>query len=235
MRSKPKLWLVLTVIAGLLTTGLVYVYLQRVQMAAVVEEEHKVAQVVAAVKIPEGTKLTLDMLKTVEVPDKYSHSLAVTNPNDALGQFATVDLWPDEILLTAHLSSVNATKELPYKIPEGTRAITIGVNLVSGVAGHIKPGYYVDLLISYKLGDRVEDLKTVTLLQKILVLAVGPDLVKQEGVQESENITLAVTPKDAQLVALAEATGRIKLTLRPAGESGSVGLPTVDIRNLRTP
>ena len=68
----------------------------------------------------------------------------------------------------------------------------------------------------------------------ILVLAVGPDLQKKEGIQESENITLAVTPSAAQLVMLSENIGRMKLVLRPSGEDNKPALPSVNLRNVRT-
>jgi Flp pilus assembly protein CpaB len=61
------------------------------------------------------------------------------------------------------------------------------------------------------------------------VLAVGTDLEKREEVQAYDEVTLAVKPEEAQLVALSESVGRIKLTLRPPGQGGTLALPQVGI------
>jgi pilus assembly protein CpaB len=230
--SKSKFLIIGTVALGLITAGLVYMYLTQAQTAAVDQVMTNV--VTATRKIPQGTKISPEMVKTVQMPVKYAHPSAITDTKAAIGNFATVDLFQDDTILTTHIASEKTANELPYKIPEGTRAITIAINQLSGVAGHIKPGHYVDVLMSYKDGEAIEDNKVVTLLQNILVLAVGPDLQKKEGIQESENITLAVTPSAAQLVMLSENIGRMKLVLRPSGEDNKPALPSVNLRNVRT-
>lgn len=230
--SKSKMLIAGTIVLGLLTALLVYGYLMQVRAAAVVEDLTTV--VTASRKIPQGTKLSSDMLRAVEMPAGYAHPFAVKDPKSIVGQFAIVDIWPEETILTAQLASEKTANELPYKIPEETRAITIAVNQVSGVAGHIKPGHYVDVLLFYKEGDQPENTKAITLLNNILVLAVGHDMQKKDGVQDSDNLTLAVTPRDAQLVTLAENIGRIKLVLRPSGEDARASLPPATLRSLRT-
>ncbi len=230
--SKSKFLIIGTVALGLVTAGLVYMYLAQVQTAAVDQVMTNV--VTATRKIPQGTKISPDMVKTVQMPVKYTHPSTVTDTKTAIGNFATVDLFQDETILTTHIASDKTANELPYKIPEGTRAITIAINQLSGVAGHIKPGHYVDILMSYKDGEAIEENKVVTLLQNILVLAVGPDLQKKEGIQESENITLAVTPSAAQLIMLSENIGRMKLVLRPSGEESKPVLPSVNLRHVRS-
>jgi len=230
--SKSKFLIIGTVVLGLITAGLVYMYLTKAQTAAI--DQVMTGVVIATRKIPQGTKIAPDMVKTVQVPVKYAHPSAVTETKTAINSFATVDLVQDETILTTHIASEKTANELPYKIPEGTRAITIAINQLSGVAGHIKPGHYVDVLMSYKDGESIDEVKVVTLLQNIAVLAVGPDMQKKEGIQESENITLAVTPSAAQLIMLSENIGKMKLVLRPSGEDSKPALPSVNLRHVRT-
>ncbi len=102
------------------------------------------------------------------------------------------------------------------------------MNALTGVAGLLKPGHYVDVILTYRTSDKVDDAKAVTLVQNALVLAVGSDLQKKEGAQNSENVTLALVPSDAELVALGESIGRLKLSARPAGEEAKQALSSMD-------
>ncbi len=83
---------------------------------------------------------------------------------------------------------------------------------------------------------------TVTLLQNVKVLAVGQSLAKSEeetstivtkpetdaeGRPKAKSVTLEVTPQQAQLVSLADEYAVLRLTVRPFGDGGPVGLPPV--------
>ncbi|MEX0974513.1 MAG: Flp pilus assembly protein CpaB [Bacillota bacterium] len=214
--AKSRLWFVITLLFAILTGLLVFRYLTGAQTAAV--DEVMATQVVARVKIPTGTRISADMLETVEVPVKYAHPSAATDLEFVVNRFALIDLLPGEPVPTNRIASEKTVNELPYKIPPGFRAMTVPVNALSGVAGLLKPGHYVDVLVTYSGPDPVLDAKAVTLVQNALVLAVGSELQKIEGVQVSENVTLALRPSDAQLVAFGESIGRIKLAARPVGE-----------------
>lgn len=224
--SKSKILFIFTIIVGIITSLLVFNYLKGVKETAV--EEVLTNIVVASQKVPQGTLLTAEMIKTIQVPVKYAPPGASTQPEAVVNQFANADLLSENVILTSQLASINTSSELPYKIPEGNRAITIAINPLSGVGGHIKPGHYVDIL-SGQASDKPEETKVYTLLQKVLVLAVGVDLQKKEGVQAAENVTLAVYPNEAQMIALTENLGnKIKLVLRPAADDKKVQLRSVN-------
>jgi len=228
--TSSKFWTIVTIALSILTGVLVYRYLSNLNRADT--DQAMATIVVTRTRVSQGTRITPEMIKTVQVPVKYAHPMAISDPKNVIDHYATVDLWPEEPILAGQVASGKTGKELPYKIPEGTRAVTIAVDPVTGVGGHIKPGHYVDVLVSYQASERLEDIRVSTILQKVLVIAVGEDLEKKEGVQPAENITLAVTPEDSQLLTLAESIGRLKLVLRPAGDRSEVRLPTVDQRML---
>ncbi|HHY11423.1 MAG TPA: Flp pilus assembly protein CpaB [Firmicutes bacterium] len=232
-KSGLRFWAIVTVLVAVITGVLIYRYLLELQEAS--QTEPLIDVVAARVKIPQGTQITQEMVKTSQMPEKYVHPLAVKNRQDVLNRYAGVDILPEQMILAGHLITQDNVKELPYKIPDGLRAITIGVSPVSGVGGHIKPGHYVDVLVIYKQDSKSENPTVVTLLQNILVLAVGADLEKKEQVQPYDEVTLAVKPEDAQLIALGEGVGRIKLTLRPAGHLDKPSLPRVGIDALSRP
>lgn len=232
-RPGAKILTVLTIAVGVITFILVFRYLSGKDEIAAAEPMTQV--VVARARIAQGTKIGSDLVKAVQFPAKHVPGTALTEPRDAVGKFATADIWPEQMIFAGQVVSDKAGNELPYRIPEGCRAITVAVNPVSGVAGLIKPGHHVDVLVSYRASDRQDEFRVVTLLQNVLVLAVGSDMQKKDGVQLTESITLAVTPAQAQSVVLAESVGRLKLTLRGAGDGSKPALPGVDRSALQNP
>lgn len=160
------------------------------------------------------------------------------------------------------------TKIIPFdesaldrRIPDGYRAVTIGIRDdqdVIGVGGHLRPGMSVDVLLTLFVSTKdiekggmnqaaflnaagVADLKaeTRTIFQNVRILAVGKDSrlpsaqVQRQGVIVEEdiankNVTVALKPDEAQKLTLAQATGRIVLTLRPFNDATILPLDYID-------
>jgi pilus assembly protein CpaB len=138
-----------------------------------------------------------------------------------------------------------ATRSLSYIIPEGKRAFAINASAIQDVGGLLLPGDYVDVVVLYDIeftgldgNPATEDsFLAHTLLQNVEVLSVAltvADIVPEEEpsetgqrVRNSEarpepaaaTITLSLTPEDAQLMYLAEANGRIRLSMRSFGDA----------------
>jgi len=108
---------------------------------------------------------------------------------------------------------------------------------VSAVLAVIAPGG--DAVITPLGSDRN---LTVTLLQDVTILAVGQSLAKSEeetstiatmpetdakSRPKAKSVTLEVTPQQAQLVSLADEYAILRLSVRPFGDAGPVGLPPV--------
>jgi pilus assembly protein CpaB len=147
------------------------------------------------------------------------------------------------VALTGNSSAVS--RSLSFVVPAGKRGFSITASEVQNAGGLIIPGDYVDVFVVYdvefttRTGDREEaDAFLVQiLLQNIEVLAIAQtvvDVVREEAatnepqrVRNSEarpdegaaTVTLALTPEQAQRIYLAEENGRVRLALRPFGES----------------
>lgn len=105
------------------------------------------------------------------------------------------------------------------------RAITVGVDAVTGAAGLIWPGDRVDLLLTQSLDERVAQLSRrvvgETVLRDVRVIAVDQQLTQgaaganasPEG-KIARTVTLEVTPEQAERVAVAGQLGRLSLTIR---------------------
>jgi pilus assembly protein CpaB len=111
------------------------------------------------------------------------------------------------------------------------RAITINVSARTGVAGFIFPGDHIDLMLTQSVrssgGDDGQALKaTETILKNLRVLATdqATDSEVVDGktvVHEFRTVTLEVTPKIAEKIAVAETIGTLSLALRSIADNQS--------------
>jgi pilus assembly protein CpaB len=102
----------------------------------------------------------------------------------------------------------------------GTRAISVGVDVVSANAGFIFPGDRVDLLLTHSVdqGDGKKSFASETFLEDIRVLAIDQQVNNPENkALVPKTVTLEVTPKQAEKVLVAQQLGKIALILRSSG------------------
>ena len=191
--------------------------------------------VVAATDIPEMTVITADMITTKEVSVDSISSDTILNKEEVEGKVANTKILADEPILAKKLTSAeSSTLGIAPSIEEGKRAVSIFVEMDSGLSGLLRSGNYVDVLATYE-ADGTPDPNatinsvsylngiTVTLAQnaKVIALAQITDAEKQDqAVQNAENtdeiygtVTLEVSPAEAILIASAEANGKSKIML----------------------
>jgi len=103
----------------------------------------------------------------------------------------------------------------------GDRAVTVTVNVSSGLAGFVFPGDRVDLLLTMAVtadGQKQQRHAAETLLTNLRVLAVDQRSDDQsKDVVVAKTATLEVTPKQAETVAVATELGNLSLALRSVG------------------
>lgn len=112
----------------------------------------------------------------------------------------------------------------------GTRAMAIRVKAESSVGGFLTPNDHVDVILTYEVrlpsDDRVRDASVAvvskkaaqTVLENVRVVAVDQKAKEVEKVAVARTVTLEVTPKQAEKLALAESMGSLSLALRGTGD-----------------
>ena len=111
------------------------------------------------------------------------------------------------------LAPPGSTGGLSALIAPGSRAITVKVNEVVGVAGFALPGNYVDVLVHAE--DENNHPFSRIVLERILVLAVAQDTNSDPSKPKVVNaVTLQVTPQEAEKLDLARGIGQLSLVLR---------------------
>lgn len=201
-----------------------------------------VTVVEAARDIAPQTVLTEEMLKTVEVPANLVPAGALTDKKQALGKKTGIDLFAGDILTERKLTSHGGG--FVGMIPDGMRAVSFGVNDVTGVSGFAKPGDKVDiLLVTDKEGNGIV---SKTLLKDVLILAVNKSSDRPQGTTQTSGsdkktlpngsqpagnsgstgsmgtpsvVTVALTPYDAAKLIGSSRIGQLQMMLRPADGS----------------
>lgn len=202
-----------------------------------------VTVVEAARDIAPQTVLTEEMLKTVEVPANLVPAGALTDKKQTLGKKTGIDLFAGDILTERKLTSHGGG--FVGMIPDGMRAVSFGVNDVTGVSGFAKPGDKVDiLLVTDKEGNGIV---SKTLLKDVLILAVNKSSDRPQGTTTQTSgsdkktlpngsqpggnsgstgsmgtpsvVTVALTPYDAAKLIGSSRIGQLQMMLRPADGS----------------
>ena len=176
---------------------------------------------IASADIPARERITDAMYHVEMRPASALQPDAISDPTKAIGNLALVTI-PAGSQLTASEIGTNAALALPVRLQPGMRAVSIPIDQVKGVSGLIQPGDRVDVIaIPPKVGD--DPPKAVTILRGIRVLAVGSNLENPSATpspqeQGSTTITLEVNPKQANLIAWADADSNLRLALRSPKE-----------------
>jgi pilus assembly protein CpaB len=187
---------------------------------------------------------------------------AYRDTGDVIGQVARIPLVAGEQVIPAKVTATGAAitdvenPPLAYVVPEGKRAVSIQVTSVIGASGLIRPGDYVDVILTMTIGGQeeaeegtasvtTEDKIAQTILQNVQVLSVDQDVAltavdegeegapavaeDSEANPEATTVTLAVSPAHGEVLTVAEACAepRLALALRPFGDSSAVGTRSV--------
>ena len=140
--------------------------------------------VVAVQDIPAYTKITADMVSVKSQPGNTVHSNAVTSTEVAVGSWTTADVSAQEVLMANRLAKGDGDDSktkidpgpLSLTLENGTRAMSVKVDSVTGVSNLLRKGNNVDVILV--LDDKNNDLFTSSqmLLENKKVLAVGQGL-----------------------------------------------------------
>jgi pilus assembly protein CpaB len=209
--------MVIALVFSLLAAVLVYSYLQNLAG----QNKQGLPVVVAKTDIAPKTKLTAEMLKVVSVPQEYIQPGAVQDVNKAVGVIVREQIAAGEQVTQRRLLIEGRTGGFTTTIPANKRAVTVAVTDVSGVAGLVKPGDYVDIIVTFDdktVGTNLSQM----FLQNVRVLATNRETEGAPGDKKDMaapasklTVTLAVSPDDAARLAVADDKGKIRMALRP--------------------
>jgi pilus assembly protein CpaB len=117
-------------------------------------------------------------------------------------------------------------------LPQGMRAISTKIRAETAAGSLILPNDHVDVILIRRLRDRAGQDTPVsdTLFRNVRVMAIGQQIQTKEGKAVADSnastATLELTPRQAEMLALANSMGDISLSLRSVADLNTDPLGT---------
>jgi pilus assembly protein CpaB len=243
---------------GLVSAALVVVYLSKAGGDGGEVSAAKTPVVVASQDIPAATKITAEMVTLKSISADAVLPEVFLKTEDVIGKITRVPVVAGEQVIPSRVAATGTAitdienPPLAYVVPEGMRAVSISVSSEIAASGLIRPGDFVDVILTVQSGDEsesrnVRDQIARTILQNAQVLSIGRNValpsagdqsappVSDEGADadaDAGTVTLAVSPVHGEVLTVAETCGtnfggRLALALRAFGDSAGVGTRSV--------
>lgn len=212
-------------VVAIISTGIFYgLFAGKLRSSSDLPEH---AIVVAARALDRGTVLQASDLKVSEATGVLTGSFS--KREEAIGAMLLAPLKAGEPLLAERVASRSPVGgSANGMVPPGMRAISIHVSGSDGLLNLLRPGSHVDL---QAVSDRDNRVALRNVLQNVEVVAVNPPDANSNRALGAV-VTVLTHAKDADIVALADAGGKIRVALRNPFDQGTIpshalGLTTV--------
>ena len=166
---------------------------------------------------------------------------AIENPADGpgsiyVGAIVREQISANEPLIASKVVKAGASGIMAVTLDPGMRAVALPLTAESAAGGFILPGDHVDVLMTRQIdassGSTVPNhsFQTTTVMKNVRVLAVDQNMAAQKTASAiGATATVEATPKQAEYLVLAKASGTLTLALRSyadaagGAEVGSMG------------
>jgi pilus assembly protein CpaB len=180
--------------------------------------------------LPAGTIITADAMTYQQWPEELVQDAyfieGEADMEKLIGTVVRLPITAGEPVTQGSLVAPGDRGFLAAALGPGMRAVTVPVSARTGVAGFIFPGDRVDLVLTQTIKGEGRDLKAAeTVLRNLRVLATDQSTETTTGedgktvVRAFRTVTLEVTPKIAEKVAVAQTVGTISLVLRSLADN----------------
>jgi len=177
---------------------------------------------VAALDVPARALLSDSLVTEVKRPASEIDPDAVVDRKELAGKYSLITIPAGSVVTRSKIGLAGANA-LPARLPIGMRAVSISIDKVKGVAGLIQPGDRVDVIaVPPRVASEVP--RASAILRGALVLAMGNEVETTSATPSPDNqnlttVTLALTPRQVDLLASADLNTTLRLALRPPKES----------------
>lgn len=238
--DKKKLSIIIALVLALTGVFMLRNYIGQ-QERRFIKEEKKAYVLVATTNINAGMTIDETMVKFDAIPEQYVQPKAISSQSLVIGKRATADIFPGEQIMSTKLTLAVKDTSLAMRTPQGKRAITLTIPILSAVGGKIRPGDYVDVIGLFPYNAQVDgkmmtELVSVTLFQNVLILGIEgnapPERGKPAPAPTDLVVTFALTPREIALLSYAQDQGKLRLVLRPPLETAVEPVPPVEVNTM---
>ncbi|MBN1793702.1 MAG: Flp pilus assembly protein CpaB [Candidatus Omnitrophica bacterium] len=228
-KQKTFLILALAIFFGFLASYSMYQFLRSQKQP----EEAKVTTIeqpviLANKDLARGAVVDKDDIKAVQWPISKIPRNSFAEEGEVINRIVRREITKGSAVLTDDLLPVKTVIE---EIPEGMRALPLEVEGFMGDETMFVAGGFVDILATFKTSDKKLISKLV--LQNVKLLAIPQSVEKKERRREKRDVVVAVSPEDAEALALAQKAGDIFLVTRTLTDKSYVVTPGADITDLK--
>ena len=221
-RYRPLAFFGVALLLGLITSFFVFSWLQDEKnrlMASPIPLNKNVPVFVSNADLSWGTKLTPEMVQLQEFPSGAIPEGHFTSLEAIKDRVLLIDLKRNELLLESKLAPLGTANGGVAAVTDiNKRAMSVKVDDVIGVAGFIKPGDRVDVMVTIESeGGKQANMMSKMILENVKVLASGTQMErkgKDEEPKPVQVITVEVEVEEAEKLALASTQGKLRLALR---------------------
>ena len=212
--------LIVAVVLALGTGWLTLTYLSNLQRQTNANTA-PVLVIVAAQEIPPRVPITEAMLARVSRPTSAVDPNAITDPKQVLGALSLITI-PAGASVTSSMIGHPSDVGLPVRMARGMRAVSVQIDKVKGISGLVQPGDRVDIIAQPPKSSAAPP-PAATILRGVRVLAIGDSLEYSSATPSPQEanattVTLEVTPKQADLLVMADLNTTLRLALRSPKE-----------------
>ena len=189
--------------------------------------------VVANQEIRYGMALKREHAQEIRFPKEAIPANAFTNLEDLFGDESTPPravlrtMEPGELIMATKVTRFGQDAGVASRLNAGMRAFTIRVDVSTGVSGFLNPGDRVDIYWTGAVDGRSQQ-GSKLILENIEVIAI--DQTADEDSRRpkvARTVTVEVTPNTVGVLATAQSTGRLSMSLRGVDAeevSGPIGI-----------
>ncbi|MBU3541638.1 Flp pilus assembly protein CpaB [Polynucleobacter sp. UB-Tiil-W10] len=208
-------------VGGAIVIGIIAVIVATFWLGPTPEQKQQsITLVQSVVDIEAGTKITDKELTVIPWTTGELPPGAIFNMGTVVNRLAKVKIPKGETVLESMLVPTASNDDLSSDIPLGKRAFTIAINEVTGVGGFASPGNFVDVIVGVKDAAGMPISKTVVEHVKVLAVAQARSITDPTP-KLGTNVTLEVSPEEAQKLDVARSLGTLSLVLRNRADKGS--------------
>jgi pilus assembly protein CpaB len=211
---KTKLIVYLAITFSFLASLSIFLYLRGMSVSPTITTEDYKDIVVVAADIQAGDRLSEEDLKILSWPERLVPAGSFQKSEDVVGRVVARDFFDGEPILSAHLSKDGASDGIASLTPPGMRAMTVAVSSDAMIKNFLQANSRVDVLATIQTEKKGGGYISKSILQNIRVLSVDNAGGGGIGMGKKGNVTLLVTPEEAEHLALAESQGVLYLVLR---------------------
>ena len=230
-KERSVLFIALAFVFACMATIAVYYYMKHYENNIMAEGGLTEIVIVATVDVKPGTQLQEYMLQSVQWPKNKMLSQHCFDKKELIKKVAKTAIPKGMPILKSFLAKKG--DNLSHFVQDKKRAMTISFKNKYNRPSLLMPGNYVDILATFERSGQTPFSKTI--LQHVYVIAVNGKTLETYSADKKtkvEDVTVSVSPRDAEMLALAKTQATLQFVLRNMNDTDELKSDGINVQSL---